>query len=164
MLIVIIIIAIAIVIMLTLLLNNNAQNYLYEKYEKVLTKPETILYERLVKAYHQEQYTISYQVALNRLVKPKTSNQKKRFELLKKIGAKSIDFVVTDRYLTPLFLIELDDSSHNSKSAKERDMLKNKILESADLKLYRFHVKNIPSVQELQTLALHFKQNKNNNS
>jgi len=129
-----------------------SNSYSYIKYKTVITKPEQILYERLKKAYPQENYTISYQVALNRLVKPKCSNNKQRFELSKKIGSKSIDFIVTDLSSAPLFLIELDDNSHNNKNAQKRDLQKNKILESAELKLYRFNVKNIPTVDELKNL------------
>ena len=87
-----------------------------------------------------------------RLVKPKHSNNKKRFELSKKIGSKSIDFVITDLSSKLLFLIELDDNSYNNQNAQKRASQKNKILENAGLKLYRFNVKNIPTVDELKVL------------
>ncbi|WP_181415404.1 DUF2726 domain-containing protein [Gilliamella apicola] len=117
-----------------------------------MTKPEQILFDRLKKAYPQENYTIGYKVALNRLVKPKHPNNKKRFELSKKIGSKSIDFVITDLSSKLLFLIELDDNSHNNQNAQKRALQKNKILENAGLKLYRFNVKSMPTVDELKVL------------
>lgn len=130
----------------------NKNDYSYVKYEKVITRPEQVLYNRLKKAYPQDNYTISYQVALNRLVKPKHSNNKKRFELFKKIGGKSIDFVITDLSCKPLFLIELDDNSHKNPTSQKNDLQKNKILASAGLQLYRFNVKNIPTIEELKNL------------
>ncbi|WP_370531451.1 DUF2726 domain-containing protein [Gilliamella apicola] len=48
--------------------------------------------------------------------------------------------------------MELDDNSHNNQNAQKRALQKNKILENAGLKLYRFNVKSMPTVDELKVL------------
>ena len=142
-LVVLLVIIVILILVLKNYLSRNNNDYSYIAYETVMTKPEQILFDRLKKAYPQENYTIGYQVALNRLVKPKQS---------KKIGSKSIDFVITDLSSKLLFLIELDDNSYNNQNAQKRVLQKNKILENAGLKLYRFNVKNMPTVDELKVL------------
>ena len=151
-LVVLLVIIVILILVLKNYLSRNNNDYSYIAYETVMTKPEQILFDRLKKAYPQENYTIGYQVALNRLVKPKHPNNKKRFELSKKIGSKSIDFVITDLSSKLLFLIELDDNSYNNQNAQKRVLQKNKILENAGLKLYRFNVKSMPTVDELKVL------------
>lgn len=135
-------------------LSSKSKSNSYEKYTTVITKPEQILYERLKKAFPNENYTIGYQVALNRLVKPIYSTNEQRYELSKKIGSKSIDFIITNLSFETLFLIELDDSSHNNIDTQKRDSDKNEILKNAGLKLYRFNVKKIPTVNELKKLLI----------
>ncbi len=57
------------------------------------------------------------------------------------IWAKHIDFVIFDVNTAEVYLcIELDDSSHNTREAKERDAFKNKVLAAADLPLVRIPV------------------------
>lgn len=54
-----------------------------------------------------------------------------------KIRARHIDFVVLNSEMKVLFCIELDDSSHNSKKARENDEFKDLLLKSVGIKLYR---------------------------
>lgn len=73
-------------------LSSKSKSNSYEKYTTVITKPEQILYERLKKAFPNENYTIGYQVALNRLVKPIYSTNEQRYELSKKNWFKKYRF------------------------------------------------------------------------
>lgn len=58
------------------------------------------------------------------------------------IWSKHIDFVIFDAETAEVLLcIELDDSSHLSKDAKQRDQFKNKALAAAEIPLVRLPVK-----------------------
>jgi len=76
------------------------------------------------------------QVHLNSIVQPK--NSRIRFQAFLHINQKSVDFVACDRStLRPVFVIELDDKSHNQPKRIERDKEVERILNGAGLPLVR---------------------------
>lgn len=150
-----ILILLVIVIVVFLILNNNGGALKKEKYKKfdfLITKVENILLLRIEKALEGTDFKIYCQVALNRIVKPNSTNKKEHFILSKKIGSKSVDYVIVDNEKRIIFAIELDDSSHNSKRAKERDSVKDSIFKAAGLPLMRFHVKKLPDEEQLKRM------------
>ena len=56
-----------------------------------------------------------------------------------KINRSHIDFVLCDpQTMRPLAAVELDDKSHDSEKARQRDETKDKACQAAGLKLIRF--------------------------
>ena len=69
-----------------------------------------------------------------------------------RIAQKRIDFLICDGLtVKPLFGIELDDKSHNSKARKDRDVFVEKTFEVAGLPLLRFPVKNAYVTTEIES-------------
>ena len=58
-----------------------------------------------------------------------------------KIQAKHVDFVLCDKKLMARYIIELDDSSHETENRKQRDAFLDQALSSAGYKI--IHVKAI---------------------
>lgn len=70
-----------------------------------------------------------------------------------KIDRKQVDFVLCDpKTLKPVFVIELDDSSHNRPDRKERDAFVENILESVKIPLVRVAVRHSYDSKELGLL------------
>lgn len=65
-----------------------------------------------------------------------------------KFNRKIIDFAVFDKDFNLLFVIELDDRTHNA----ERDAERDNMLLAAGIKTVRFESKNKPSVEVLSHL------------
>ncbi len=60
------------------------------------------------------------------------------FGFISKIKQKHVDFLICNPdNLYPLAVIELDDSTHQSLKSQENDKLKNQVLNSAGIKIYR---------------------------
>lgn len=60
------------------------------------------------------------------------------FGFISKIKQKHVDFLICNPdNLYPLAVIELDDSTHQSLKSQESDKLKNQVLSSAGIKIYR---------------------------
>ncbi|MDI9347371.1 MAG: DUF2726 domain-containing protein [Methylacidiphilales bacterium] len=118
----------------------------------ILSKPEQILYEALIKAYPS--HVVLAQVSLNQVVQvdPNIVNYSQRLVQFNKINGKALDFVVCSTDYTICLAIELDDSSHKQKNRIRSDQEKDEALKSAGIKLIRFSVSRIPSVSELQQL------------
>lgn len=112
---------------------------------KLLSKPEQILYFRLRKALPE--HLVFAQVQLSQILKVKKGNNFQTW--LNKISRLSADFVITDKSLNTVAVIELDDSTHHRASRKEADARKDKAITSAGLKIIRWHVKEIPSAEEI---------------
>lgn len=66
-----------------------------------------------------------------------------------KIAQKHIDFVICDQDLHVLFALELDDSSHDTKSARDRDKFKDRAFKSAGIPLKRIRDYDERSVRAL---------------
>ena len=65
------------------------------------------------------------------------TDKKQYMKYFHKIAQKHVDFVICDRDLYVLFVIELDDSTHETRDAKKRDRLKNKAFAAAGIPLKR---------------------------
>jgi very-short-patch-repair endonuclease len=109
----------------------------------LLTETEQILFWRITEACPR--YVIQAQVGLSRLidVQYRTTNRKFWFY---KIAQKSVDFVICRKDTSVVVAIELDDASHDSDERRKADADKTKALETAGIKLIRWHVKEMPDV------------------
>lgn len=80
------------------------------------------------------------QVALSALVTTSRQADRNRFD------RKVADFLICSKQLTPIAVIELDDSSHKYKQAKDAD--RDAMLKNAGYRTIRY--KRIPTASELQ--------------
>jgi very-short-patch-repair endonuclease len=98
----------------------------------ILTKAESNFNEYLKKIIPSN-LIINYKTRLADLIKQELIPEKH----LNKILQMHIDFILIDKNGNVILAIELDDSSHNTQQAKERDAIKNDILEKANIPLLR---------------------------
>jgi len=100
----------------------------------LMTKPENNFYQVLLKCIDDNQ-VIFPQVPLHAIVKSKNQSYRNR------IDRKRLDFVIfSDKYYTPILVIELDDRSHEQPERRERDILVDKVLFRCNIPI--LHVKN----------------------
>lgn len=108
----------------------------YARKEALMTPAERECYEALV-AGMGSKYLFFPQIHLDALVTP-TSNRQERLFAFRHINQKSVDFVACDhRDLRPLFVIELDDQTHQQPKRQARDQEVERILRGAGLPLVR---------------------------
>ena len=55
-----------------------------------------------------------------------------------RINGKSVDFLICNNEMKPLFAVELDDSTHNRLERQKRDIFVNSIMNNANIPLLRF--------------------------
>lgn len=80
--------------------------------------------------------------------------KKECYSYIGKIKQSHIDFVFCNPdNLYPIACLELDDSTHKSLKAKERDNFKNDVFESAGIKLYRINNLNVDFEEILREIA-----------
>lgn len=147
----IILIAITLVVIGSFIKNKKGKEIwpYYEK--KVLSKPELILYYRLTNALPDK--IILAQVQLSRVL-----GVKKGFnfgEWNNRINRMSLDFVICRNEDAGIIaVIELDDKSHEKEERIKADEKKNQALASANIRIIRWKVKDMPDERTIrQTLA-----------
>lgn len=85
-------------------------------------------------------YTVFAKVRLLDLLEPVRGNPKYKTYLYK-IQAKHVDFVLCDAKLVARYIIELDDSSHDTAKRKERDAFVDEVVQSVGYQI--IHVRAI---------------------
>lgn len=108
--------------------------------KKALSQPEQILYFRLCKALPEN--IILAQVQLSRILGVKKGSNYQSW--YNRINRMSTDFVVCNKDSSIKAVIELDDSSHQTKDRQAADNKKDKALKSAGIRIIRYSVNNIP--------------------
>ena len=103
----------------------------YKSKEKLMTETEYKFYKLINNIAQKQNLIVFTQVALNQIIKANTYRE------LKKIGGKSIDFVLIDKERNIKLCIELDDYTHKQEKRKKRDMYINNIFFATDIKLLR---------------------------
>lgn len=115
--------------------------------EKALLTPNEIeFYLRLQRALPK--HIVLTQVSMGALLQPRISSRsdnKEFFRVRSKFAQKIVDYVVCDRELAVLAIIELDDRTHNSLKDAERDAM----LKEAGYRTLRFESRNKRTVAEL---------------
>lgn len=104
----------------------------------VLTKNEAAMYHRLVQALPDK--LILAQVSFGALLTARSKGARNRFD------RKMADFVVCDKALQVLAIIELDDISHRGKEG--RDAARDKLLLDAGYRVIRYP--RIPNAEKVQ--------------
>ena len=121
------------------------QKWPYYK-KRLLTKPEQILYFKLVEALPE--CLIFSQVQLSQILGVEKGNS--YYEWYNRINRMSVDFVVCNKTADIIALIELDDSTHEQDERKEADRTKNKACADAGIRMIRWKVSAIPDRNEIR--------------
>lgn len=69
-----------------------------------------------------------------------------------RINRLSYDFVVCSKDSAVLFVVELDEKSHQAERREDTDRKKDKATNAAGIKLIRWHVKSLPDEQEIRAV------------
>jgi len=115
-----------------------------------LTKNEQEVYWRLVK--YLPDHVVLAQVGLSRCLGTKNR------AAFATIAQKSLDFVICNREMQILVVIEIDDKSHNSRERKIADAAKDKALKSAKIPILRWPALPLPTETEITMVANRFKE------
>lgn len=113
----------------------------------LLTKREYHFYQLLRKVADEYGYIICPKVGVKDLLAVTSCHQYMKY--FHKIAQKHIDFVVCDHDLHVIFALELDDSSHDTKEAMERDKFKDRAFKSAGIPLKRIRNYDLDSIYSL---------------
>jgi hypothetical protein len=114
---------------------------------KALSRPEQVLYYRLVEAWPES--LVLAQVEISRVVGVRRGADELRMR--NRLRGMSLDFVVCRKDSSVLFAVELDDASHDSPRRRAQDARKDAALAAAGIPLRRFRAAELPSVDELRT-------------
>ena len=106
----------------------------------MFTLNEKNAYYKLLPIAQELGYTVFAKVRVLDLIEPVKGIPKYKTYFYK-IQAKHVDFVLCDRKLVARYIIELDDSSHETESRKERDQFLDQALSTAGYRV--IHVKAI---------------------
>lgn len=118
--------------------------------KKPLSRPEQVLYFRLVQALPD--HIVLAQVQLSRLLGVKKGNNYQAW--LNRINRMSADFVVCNKDSSIVAVIELDDATHQKEDRQATDAKKDKALTSADIRIVRWQAKGIPDLATIQSILM----------
>jgi hypothetical protein len=114
--------------------------------KRPLSKPEQILYFRLLKALPD--HIVLAQVPLSRLLGVESGRDSWAWR--NRISRKSADFVVCRGDASVLAVIELDDASHEHTERRAADATKDKALAAAGVRVIRWPAKALPGELAIQ--------------
>jgi len=124
--------------------NNDISNkkqkieYTYKHKDFLMTSSENDFSKLLFRRFSDE-YRIYPQIHLSSIIDHQVKGQNWK-AALSHIDRKSVDFVICDKeHSRPLCAIELDDWSHESAEAKDKDALKENLLSMSSLPLVRIN-------------------------
>lgn len=128
--------------------------YKYKK-KPLLTDNEVEFFNRIVKAV-PESYVFC-QTSMGGIIDGANFDPRDRIASFMKIAAKRLDFLVCDKNLNIIAVIELDDRSHIGRRRKDAE--RDAILSGAGIKTIRYESRNRPSVETIRidlAIAKHF--------
>jgi len=67
---------------------------------------------------------------------------------------KSVDFLICRKDCSILAAVELQDATHNRPDRRKSDSFKRAALQSASLVLIEYHVRDLPSVDEIRQMPI----------
>jgi hypothetical protein len=118
----------------------------FEK-KQMLSRPEQTLYHRLKEALPECEILAQVHLLQMLKVRPKTQGHK---VWLNRIAWKSLDFVVCLKDFSVVAVVELDDRTHDKPDRKSADLDKEMALEGAGIPIVRWHVHQLPSIEEIR--------------
>ena len=101
----------------------------------LLTKREYKFYVLLREEAYNRGLMICPKIGLKDLME--VTDRKHYMKYFAKISQKHVDFVICDEDCQVYFAVELDDSSHDTEKAKEKDLFKDRAFKAAGIPLKR---------------------------
>ncbi len=130
--------------------NGEERPQVYFKKQFFLTIAEYKFFE-IIKKIIGEEYVIFPQVNLASILNVRV-NKYNTYKYRNPVNRKILDFVVFEKkYISPVLVIELDDSSHNSIDRKQRDELVDSVLLEAKIGIMHVPSQYNYNIQELTT-------------
>src|SRR5690606_2033972 len=127
---------------------SNKPSYNYTKKKYFLTKSEKDFYDNLMSRIGNE-CVIFAQVHLSSILDHQVKGQSWK-AALSHIQRKSVDFLICDkRYLSPLLVIELDDTSHSRPDRMERDEIVNNLLRASGTPCLRVSYQEASNIDQV---------------
>lgn len=126
---------IVLLFLILLFLLYRRKNYYPYAARHILTKREYRFYLLLREVADEYHYLIYPKVGVKDLLS--VTDQRHYMKYFHMIAQNHVDFVVCDHDLRVLFVIELDDSTHETRDARKRDHLKNKAFAATGIPLKR---------------------------
>lgn len=114
--------------------------------KQLLSKPEQVLYHRLVSALPEQ--IILAQVQLSRVLGVKKGYNFNEWN--NRINRMSLDFVVCRKDSSVVAAIELDDKSHAAEVRQKADEKKDKALADANIPIIRWKVEKLPDQETIR--------------
>lgn len=115
----------------------------------LVTGNELEFYGRLMRAYPEGH--VFPQVAMSALIEPKSGSEKSKLAAFRQISQKRCDYIITDKRLQVLVVVELDDSTHDARRDAQRD----RRLSSAGIPTLRWNSREKPDLAEIRGTLLH---------
>jgi Protein of unknown function (DUF2726). len=127
--------------------------FAYQRTSGLFT-PAELRFLEVLKSLLPPTSTVMGKVRMADLLEPaKGMSQKAFFDSLTRVACKHVDFVVCDaRTYHPLYVVELDDSSHRHRSRSKRDRFVDAALQDAGLPIVRVPVKRVYDPQVISDL------------
>lgn len=124
----------------------------YEKTDSLFTPAEMAFLKTLEIAL-EGKYRIFGKVRVADVITVKKTSEKGVWQkAFNKIGMRHFDFVLCDKEsLKVIGVVELDDSSHNNKTQKERDEFLNEICKETGVNITRIKAKKTYDIETLKT-------------
>ncbi len=113
----------------------------------LLSDSERVLYRRLRQA--APEHIVLSQVQLLQMLRFKPGAEQRQ-DIRNRINQLSVDFVVLEPDTRIVAAIELDDASHFSERRRAADARKTHALASAGIPLYRWNVRQMPTVRVIE--------------
>ncbi len=137
--------------------NNNSTNETTIQIETLPYRKKDYLFSKAEKSFYEVLSLISQELNIKIFAKVRLGDllyipkgTKDRIKYWNKIQSKHVDFVLCENEnIKPILVIELDDSSHNKASRKERDNFVDKALEDGGLKILHISAQYSYNVNEL---------------
>ncbi|MEM8515071.1 hypothetical protein RCH14_004431 [Massilia sp. MP_M2] len=115
---------------------------------KLVSDNESEFFGRLVVALPE--FYIFPQVAMSALLEPSSGIAKKAHSDFRKIAQQRVDYVIANKQMEVVAVVELDDITHS----RAKDQLRDSRLEQAKIRTVRFQSKNKPNVAALRSAIL----------
>lgn len=113
----------------------------------LLTKREYKFYVLLREEAYKRGLLIYPKIGLKDLME--VTDRKHYMKYFAKISQKHVDFVICDDDFQVYFALELDDSSHDTEKAKEKDLFKDRAFKAAGIPLKRIRDYDEAAVRRL---------------
>lgn len=135
---------------LNILFRKKLGKFPYVAKESILSKSEFDFYRQLKESLVETDFIILMKVGIRDIVRiPRDA--KKYIAWLNKIDKKHVDFLICDKSLKPIRVIELDDRTHNLPGRIERDKFVDEIFESVSIPIEHIKVESSYNLDYLKS-------------